>query len=214
MIEPSKKLYILIGILISALLIIFSARFFTRERSSQAEEGGPVAFGCSDPINYQGDVYNTVEISGQCWLAENLRAVSYRDGTAIPNLADSAEWAKTEEGAYACYYNQDKKCQEHGALYNWHAVNNKKGICPEGWGVPTDEQWTELEGYDLNTGLGGFRNSAGPFSFLDERGFWWTPAPSGDFASAVAIDKENGGMRIIESSKSSGFSVRCIRDSE
>jgi hypothetical protein len=144
--------------------------------------------------------------------AVNLKTPSYRDGTPVPKLTNSAEWAEDEQGAYTCYYNQEQNCQDYGALYNWYAVNNEKGLCPEGWSVPTDEQWTEANDYGSKAVFGGFRNAAGPYSLLTERGFWWTLTPSGDFAFARVVDKDNGGIRRIESSKSSGFSVRCVKD--
>jgi len=210
--ESVKKLYILIGILVLAVLILFLVWFFDKEGAFQAEEGGSTVFRCSNPISYQGDVYNTVEINGKCWMVENLRTSAYRDGTAIPNLAGSAEWAEDEEGAYVCYYNQEKYCRDYGALYNWYAVNNEKGLCPEGWSVPTDEQWAEMVNYEFGAVFGGFRNAGGPFSYLKEKGFWWTSTPSGDSAFARVIDKDGQGIRRIESSKSSGFNVKCVMD--
>ncbi len=209
--DSSKKLYILIGILVLVLIILIVG-LFVREKPSQVEEEEPAVSICPKEITYQEDTYNVVEISGKCWLAENLRAASYRDGTAIPNMTDSDQWEKDEQGAYVCYYNLLQSCQDYGALYNWYAVNNEKWLCPEGWSVPTDEQWTEVEKYDFKAIFGGFRNSAGPYSFLDERGFWWTATPSEDFAFARVMDKDKQEIRKIESSKSSGFSVRCIKN--
>lgn len=121
------------------VLTIFLVRLFVGEKEE------PTASLCPEQITYQGDVYKAVEIGEQCWLAENLRTSSYRDGTAIPKLTDSAEWAGDEQGAYTGYNNQRQNCDNYGALYNWHAVNNEKGLCPEGWSVPTQEQWAELE---------------------------------------------------------------------
>jgi uncharacterized protein (TIGR02145 family) len=252
--ELTKKLYIIIGVLILVVLIIFLVGFFTREKPSQVKEGEPKTSLCPEKITYQKVDYKVVEIGGKCWLAENLRTSVYRDGTAIAKLTDSDEWKKDKEGAYTCYYNQDNYCQDYGALYNWYAVNNDKGLCPEGWSVPNQKQWAELEravcqdlGYQncqerfpdenafgwrgtdegwylLSTDLGGkdkygfraifggFRNTAGPFDFLGERGFWWTATPSEDFAFARVIDKTQQGIRRFESSKSNGFSVRCVKD--
>lgn len=207
--EPSKKLYILIGVLV---LIILFVGLFVREALFPVKEEELAVSLCPEQITYQGDVYNTVEIGGRCWLAENLRTSVYRDGTAISNAVASTKWAEDQEGAYACYYNQQANCDNYGALYNWYAMNNEKGLCPEGWSVPTQEQWAEAEKYEFKAIFGGFRNAAGPFDFLDERGFWWTSSASGDFAFARVMDNSNDGIRRIESSKSSGFSVRCVRD--
>jgi len=209
--ESFKKLYILIGVLVVAVLILVLVVVFNKEKSSQIEEK-PVASLCPEKITYQGVDYKVVEINGKCWLAENLRSTNYLDGTAIANLTDSNEWAEDEQGAYVCYYNLPQSCQDYGALYSWYAVNNEKGLCPEGWSVPTDEQWTETENYGFQAVYGGFRNAGGPFDYLDEKGFFWTATPSGDFAFARVMEKDNEGIRKIESSKSSGFSVRCVKD--
>ena len=208
--ESTKKLYILIGVLVLVVLILLLVGLFDREKSSKEEE--PAISLCPEQITYQGVDYKVVEIGEQCWLAENLRVSSYRDGTAIPKLTNSDEWAEDEQGAYVCYYNLPQSCQDYGALYSWYAVNNEKGLCPEGWSVPTDEQWTETENYVFKAVYGGFRNAGGPFDYLDEKGFFWTATPSGDFAFARVIDKDEQGIKRIESSKSSGFSVRCIKD--
>ena len=212
--DPSKKLYILISILVLAVLTLLLVWFFTKEGPFSAEKGGSAVFRCSDPINYQGEVYNTLEINEQCWLTENLRASAYRDGTVILNLTDSAEWREDDQGAYICYYNQEKNCQDYGALYNWYAVNNERGLCPEGWSVPTDEQWAEVGADNFKIVFGGFRNAGGPFSYLNEKSFLWTSTPSEDFAYARVTNKEDQEIRRIESSKSSGFSVRCVKDLE
>ena len=210
--DSSKKIYILIGVLIAAVLILFLVMFFGRgEVLPTKEEKLPVSL-CPEQVTYQGEAYNTIEIGKQCWLAENLKTSAYRDGTDIANLISSVEWAETEQGAYACYYNLPQNCQSYGALYNWYAVSNEKGLCPEGWSVPNQEQWVQAENYSFEAVLGGFRNAGGPFDFLDEKGFFWTATPSGDFAYAVIIDKDSSEMRKIESGKSSGFSVRCIRE--
>ena len=207
--DSSKKLYILIGFLVLVVLVLILVVVFGGKKSPQGEEKEVISL-CPKEITYQGVDYKVVEINGKCWLAENLRTTSYRDGTAIANLTDSNEWAEDEQGVYVCYYNLPQSCQDYGALYNWYAVNNEKGLCPEGWSVPTDEQWTETENYEFKAVYGGFRNAGGPFDYLDEKGFFWTATPSGDFAFARVMEKDNEGIRKIESSKSSGFSVRCV----
>lgn len=249
-----KKVYFLIGSLVLAVLVLVLVVFFARE-GSQTEKGKLITVStCPEQITYQGVVYRAKEIGEQCWMVENLRASNYRDGTIIPNLLASADWAEDKKGAYACYYNQESYCNDYGALYNWYAVNNEKGICPEGWSVPSQEQWAELEravcqdlGYEdcqerfsdentlgwrgsdegwylLSADLGGkdkygfkaifggFRNAAGPYLFLEESGFWWTATETEDAAYGRVMSKDNNGIRRVASSKSSGFSVRCVMD--
>jgi uncharacterized protein (TIGR02145 family) len=94
-----------------------------------------------------GNVYHTVTIGTQLWLIENLRTTKFNDGTKIPFIADTAAvWYELNAPAY-CWYNDDESNKKStGALYNWHAVNTGK-LCPKGWHVPTDEEWTILTEY-------------------------------------------------------------------
>ncbi len=97
-------------------------------------------------ITYNGVTYNTVQIGSQCWLKENLKTTHYNDGTSIPNVTDNAIWETTTSGAYCCYDNNPSNCNTYGALYNWYAVNTGK-LCPSGWHVPSDAEWTTLTNY-------------------------------------------------------------------
>lgn len=94
-----------------------------------------------------GNVYETVKIGDQIWMAENLRVTHYRDGTAIPLLTSDDDWTSTSTGAYCYYDNDSSNSDTYGALYNWHAVTDSRNIAPEGWHVPTDAEWKELEMY-------------------------------------------------------------------
>lgn len=98
-------------------------------------------------LGNDGKTYQTVKIGNQWWLAENLRETKYRSGEAIPKVSDAAEWMGRTEGAYTVYNNDDGGVSEYGYLYNWHTVNNYRNIAPQGWHVPTDEEWKELELY-------------------------------------------------------------------
>jgi len=97
-------------------------------------------------VTYNGVTYNTVQIGNQCWLKENLRTTKYNDGTSITNVTDNATWTSTTSGAYCCYSNNTSNCTTYGALYNWYAVNTGK-LCPSGWHVPSDAEWTTLTNY-------------------------------------------------------------------
>jgi uncharacterized protein (TIGR02145 family) len=109
-----------------------------------------VAFDCD------GNAYKTVTIGDQTWMAENLRTTKYNDCTPIELAEDSAYWVEkgvNSLGLY-CYYNNDpnKYAATSGALYNWHAVNTDN-LCPTGWHVPTDDEWTTFESYLSLQGL-------------------------------------------------------------
>ena len=94
-----------------------------------------------------GNVYQTVKIGDQLWMAENLKVTRYRNGEEIPNLIADSAWVHDILGAY-CAYDYDEACADTcGYLYNWYAVNNPNGLAPEGWHVSTDEEWKQLEIY-------------------------------------------------------------------
>ena len=97
-------------------------------------------------VTYDGVTYNTVQIGDQCWLKENLRTTKYNDGTSITNITNNSTWTSTTSGAYCCYDNNPSNCDTYGALYNWYAVNTGK-LCPSGWHVPSDAEWTTLTNY-------------------------------------------------------------------
>ncbi len=118
-------------ILISALLICNAC-------SQQPREG---------VTDIDGNTYKTVTIGAQEWMAENLRTAHYRDGTEIPNIPGQERWVALDSGARVYYENDAAHPEAFGNLYNWHAVNDPRGLCPEGWSVPADDQWMELEMY-------------------------------------------------------------------
>lgn len=94
-----------------------------------------------------GNTYNTVVIGAQEWMAENLKTTKYRNGSAIPgNLSDTA-WGSTTVGAQADFNNNVANTAIYGKLYNWYAVADTAGLCPVGWHVPSDSEWTTLSTY-------------------------------------------------------------------
>ncbi len=95
----------------------------------------------------EGNTYDVVKIGEQCWMAENLATTEYNDGTDIPNVDDTGVWNNLDHDAY-CWFNNDydNYGSVYGALYNFFAVETGK-LCPDGWKVPSDEEWKELEMY-------------------------------------------------------------------
>jgi uncharacterized protein (TIGR02145 family) len=106
-------------------------------------EGREIEYGTVTDID--ANVYKTVKIGNQWWMAENLNVSHYLNGDPIPQVTDPDEWAILMTGAW-CYYDNDPANGEiYGKLYNWYSVNDPRGLAPEGWHVPSDEEWTELE---------------------------------------------------------------------
>ncbi|MDZ7743914.1 MAG: FISUMP domain-containing protein [Bacteroidota bacterium] len=94
-----------------------------------------------------GNVYNTVLIGNQCWMKENLKTTTYRNGTEIPNVTDANAWQILTTGAYVWYDNDISWKDSYGALYNWYTTIDPNGLCPAGWHVPTNDEWTDLTDY-------------------------------------------------------------------
>ncbi|RLD64852.1 MAG: hypothetical protein DRI84_08020, partial [Bacteroidetes bacterium] len=93
-----------------------------------------------------GNVYKTIKIGNQTWMAENLRVTKYNNGVSIPNIVDNEEWASLTTGAF-CNYNNTSDLDTiatYGRLYNWYAVADTRRIAPEGWRVPSAADWHEL----------------------------------------------------------------------
>ena len=115
--------------------------------------------GTSTVTDIDGNSYNTVLIGSQCWTKSNLKVTKYNDGTAIPDeTANTAGWGGLTTGARSDYTGESSFIATYGYLYNWYAAKGVsttgsttyKNICPTGWHVPTDGEWTALE-----TQLGG-----------------------------------------------------------
>ena len=96
-----------------------------------------------------GNVYKTITIGTQTWMAENLRTTKYRDGTVIPPISGYAGWYTDSLGVYYTYNNTPDAVSiaTYGRLYNWYAVTDSRNIAPAGWHVPTDAEWTTLTTY-------------------------------------------------------------------
>ncbi len=94
-----------------------------------------------------GNLYMSIKIGDQWWMAENLKVTHYRNGEAIPNVTDDATWGGLTTGAYCNYDNDVNNGATYGGLYNWYAVNDGRNIAPDGWHLPSDEEWMQLEMY-------------------------------------------------------------------
>jgi uncharacterized protein (TIGR02145 family) len=132
--------------------------------------GVPCSFACgfSTVSDIDGNSYNTVLIGTQCWTKENLKVTKYDDGTAIPDqtsISPSSNWGTLQTGARTDYTGAtgipsgQTYISTYGYLYNWYAVKGiatagsttYKNICPTGWHVPTDGEWTSLIQFTVPT---------------------------------------------------------------
>ena len=197
-------------------------------------------------INYgtisdiDGNTYKTVTIGTQIWMAENLKTTKYNDGSAIPLVTDNNAWHVLSTSAYCWYNNNVANKNPYGALYNWYAVNTEK-ICPNGWHVATQAEWTIMQNFlkdptgnsemesgnshwlcidsqvNNNSGFsavpGGGRYNGGIFNEIGYTCYFWKSTEDGRVANYQYLfrDKCGGGYNNNQSQKS-GFSVRCLHD--
>jgi uncharacterized protein (TIGR02145 family) len=91
-----------------------------------------------------GNNYATIVIGNQEWMAENLRTTLYANGDPIPNVLDANQWISLNTGAWVHNNNESQYEIPYGKLYNWYAVDDSRNICPTGWHVPSDAEWSEL----------------------------------------------------------------------
>jgi uncharacterized protein (TIGR02145 family) len=132
----------------------------------------------------EGNTYNTVTIGTQIWMSENLKTIRFNDNTTITNVTDNTAWAGLTTPAY-CWYNNDAATYKstYGALYNWYAVdvlsNGGKNVCPSGWHVPSDTDWTTLTDYLINNGYGYQGSGTDIAKSLATQSGWMTFATAG-----------------------------------
>ena len=188
-------------------------------------------------------LFNSVRIGKQVWSSENLNTAEFSNGDKISEAKTNEEWQTMgEQGKSAwCYYDNDPANGiKYGKLYNWYAVADPRGLCPAGWHVPSDGEWTQLSntlGGDNNAGSkmksasgwdqggnganssgfsglpGGNRNDVGPYNSVGVYGSWW---------SSTQYSPTNAWFRVLFcgsgdvfrsiNNKRFGFSVRCVRD--
>jgi uncharacterized protein (TIGR02145 family) len=197
--------------------------------------GKPGPCAGADRVTFDGYDYRTVAIGEQCWFAENLRSDNYRSGAAIPGNLTDGQWTTTTAGAQAVYENDPKRLSTYGRLYNWYAVKDARGLCPSGWHVPSDAEWTELTealggkavaGEKMKTyswggsNSGGFSALPGGYRFFSNGyfyglggiGYWWSSSPSSSYAWSRNLGSGGSNVSRNYNYVREGFSVRCVRD--
>ena len=184
---------------------------------------------------------NSVKIGNQVWMARNLDVTNFKNGDPIPEVKTEEEWDRAieEQKPAWCYYDNDvNNGTLYGKMYNWFAVNDSRGLAPEGWHIPTNNEWEILiksvgqssgkklksksgwseNGNGTNTsgfnGLsGGERKANGDCAFMGYSGLWWSKTEL-DIENAwiyyLGYDEDQ--MIKIDFYKGQGVSVRCLMD--
>jgi uncharacterized protein (TIGR02145 family) len=159
----------------------------------------------------EGNSYKTVTIGTQQWMAENLKVSKYSDGTAVPNITDNTQWSKLTTGAWSYYNNDAANNSKYGKLYNWYALsktsNGNKNVCPTGWHVPTDAEWTVLTDY-----LGGAIEAGGK---MKEVGTSNWDSPNANATNTSLFSALPGGIRVSNGDYDNvGYSVNWWSSTE
>ena len=189
----------------------------------------------------EGNTYPWVKIGDQVWMAENLKATKYNDGSVITYPgASMSDWSSNTTGAYAWYDNDENAYKDvYGALYNWYAAGTGK-LCPDGWHIPSGTEFQDLidflggtvastaklmesgkEHWFFGRGTnesgftalpGGFRANTSSFMHLgDWASFWGSGATSDTYAKCMYF-VNTGAVQNSSDHKNMGFSIRCIKD--
>jgi len=194
-----------------------------------------------------GNNYYTVTIGDQVWMAENLKTTKFNDNTLIPLVTGATQWAALITPGYSWYNNNEVSYKEqYGGLYNWYTVstvsNGGRNVCPSGWHVADDAEWTVLTSYlggegvagdklkevstfhwnNPNSGTntsgftalpGGDRSEAGAFSDIGTDGtFWSTSSANTGNAWFRSMTYNQSNVHRDSYFKQNGFSVRCLKD--
>jgi len=141
----------------------------------------------------QQDNFRSVQIGSQHWMVDNLNVTNFRNGDVIPEAVSDEEWKSAgENGKPAwCYsWNLFSNGDKFGKLYNWHAINDPRGLAPEGWHIPTNLEWEQMI-----KSQGGF-NEAG--LHLKSKFGWEHPESGGNGDNSSGFSAFPGGIRIAE----------------
>jgi uncharacterized protein (TIGR02145 family) len=124
----------------------------------------------ANAVDIDGNNYQGVRIGGQIWMSENLKTSRYNNGDLIPIVTDNAAWSALTTGGRSWYANDSATYENpYGNLYNWYAVNDSRKLCPLGWHVPTDAEWTILTTYlEGESVAGGKMKSTGITYWFEE----------------------------------------------
>lgn len=200
-----KYIYLKLSILLLIIAVI-SATMFTGCSNDSNPSDEPFVDHTGEVgtvTDIDGNVYPTIGIGSQIWMASNLKVTHFRNGEEVPEVSDYSGWNSMVSAARCSYNNDMSVSSVYGYMYNWYAVKDTRLLAPEGWHVPSDDEWDVLKnwiggedsagvklkeaGFDHwtypNTGAsnetgftalpGGWRLNLGYFYDLNTRGYWW-----------------------------------------
>lgn len=196
----------------------------------------------SDPVkDSDGNIYKTIKIGAQLWMAENLKTSRLTDGTEIPLITDGTAWNNLTAEGY-CWYNNEAATykDQYGALYNGLTVSTGK-ICPTGWHVPSNDDWKTLRDFlgdslkaggklkeagtghwlapnkgDNSSGFdalpGGLRYFEGTFATIGTFAGFWSSDVSDNDEWFTGLYYADPAFKMDHQNRKNGFSIRCIKN--
>jgi len=189
-----------------------------------------------------GNMYPGIKIGTQTWLSKNLNVTKYQNNDSIEQVISSSTWLNLMEGAWSYSDNSSSYGGTYGKLYNWFAATDQRKICPIGWKIPSDADWTILTdflgGLDVaggklkSTGIsiwqipnnwannlsyfsglpGGYRDESGQFLGLGYYGLWWSSTSDGPNALSRYVYNEFNYASKDSSAKNQGLAIRCLME--
>jgi len=174
-------------------------------------------------------------------MSENLNVRHFRNGDPIPFASNSDEWIEKNDGPVCAYYEyKTENGKKYGLLYNWHAVNDPRGLAPAGWHIPSTSEWEKLikkaggkekagnhlkskTGWNRSSNVtnetgfsalpGGWCEGHSPFREIGEKAYWWTSTPtSRTNGGYVRLTMYDGSVFFYSHEATAGKSVRCVKD--
>jgi len=191
----------------------------------------------------ENNVYKTVKIGSQVWMAQNLRTTKYNNGDPLPYRGDMSwqEWIELKIGAYGDIY---KDSTIYGKLYNYYTVIDSRKLCPSGWHIPTDAEWSILinyagggdiageklreigdihwqeqyyyatDEYGFSAVGSGFVDQSGATDWINQVAYWWSSTEYDPFSSWMRyMEQYSSWVRRNNFEKNVGLSVRCVEGS-
>ena len=192
-------------------------------------------------IDIDGNKYSLITYGDQLWMAENLRVTRFSNGDTIEFVNQTNIWENLETPAYSKSI-EFEKAQQIGLLYNWYVIDDSRNICPRGWHVPTDSEWTKFINYIgganyagkilnkkslflsffykktvLKTNFGvrfcGYLGFDGSFCDLGTKSSWWTKTENvSNTAWNRFISIDESKVYRDDEIKQAGLSIRCIKN--
>lgn len=173
----------------------------------------------------------SVTLCDQVWMLRNLDVTTYRNGDPIPQVTDPSAWANLTTGAWCYNQNNSAYGLVYGKLYNWYAVNDPRGLAPEGWHIPNHAEWntfvaclgglgpagTNIVDMGFQPLLGGGRISNTEIDFYNpgDLTWWWSVTLDDNRTSALYLGWTpllSGTMFLNYRPIHNGSSVRCLKD--